>query len=128
MATEQEQLVITIKAESDLSDYQYRCVRVVNSGYGTLAVGTADDVIGIQLNKPAGRDRALKVAIGGHVKAITSAGVTVGDYVSSTDAGGGLIKGEFGLSKILGQALTTSGGSGEYVEMAIEKWIYYNDT
>ncbi len=127
MATEQDQLVITIKAEGDLSSNQYRAVKVVNSGYGTLATGTADDVLGIQLNTPAGRDRALKVCIGGHTKAITGAAVTVGSYLS-VESAGSLKIGEFGLSKIIGYAITSTSGSGEYTEMAIEKWIYYNDT
>ena len=127
MATEQDQLVITVKAEADLSLYQYRAVRVVNSGYGTLALGTADDIIGIQLNKPAARDRALKVAIGGHVKAICGdSSITAGDYVGVHSIGQ-LRKAEYGLSKIIGQAITDAGGSAEYFEMAIEKWIYYND-
>ena len=127
MASEQEQLVITMKAEGDLSSYQYRAVKVVNSGYGTLATGTADDIIGIQLNKPAAYGRALKVVIGGHTKAISEASISAGDYLG-LGSGGALKKGEFGLSKIVGIALTDGGGSGQYVEMAIEKWIYYNDT
>lgn len=127
MASEQEQLVITMKAEADLSSYQYRAVKVVNAGYGTLATGTADDIIGIQLNKPSGYGRALKVCIGGHTKAISEASVSTGDYVG-LGSGGALKPGEFGLSKIVGIALSDSGGSGQYIEMAMEKWIYYNDT
>ena len=122
MATEQEQITITLKAEADLSSYQYRAVKVTNSGYGTLALSSADTAIGIQLNKPAAYGRALKVCIGGHTKAIAGAAVTIGKVGLIT--AGALQTLTTTGDNILGYALTTASGTGVYFEMIVNPSVY----
>ena len=128
MATEQEQIVITLKAEADLSAYQYRCVRIQNAGYGTLTTGsTTDNVLGIQQNKPAGRDRELKVCIDGLTKVYSGESIGVGDFVSPF-GGGGIKLGETddGAPRIIGQAITSASGSGELIELVLGKSLNWN--
>lgn len=124
MASEQEQMAITLKAEGDLSAYQYRGVKMTNEGYGTLATGSQDAIIGIQLNKPPVYGAALKVCIDGHTKAVAGAAVSVQDYV------GVFNNGYFkpcnnGSAQIVGAALTAASGSGALFELAMEKWVRY---
>lgn len=130
MATEQEQVNITLKAEADLSSYQYRCVKMTNSGYGTLSSGsTADTVFGIQQNKPAGRDRSLKVCIDGLTKVYSGESIAVGDFVSPYGAGS-VKKGESNAggtaSRLIGQSITTASGSGELIEIILGKSLNWN--
>ncbi len=128
MSTEQEQMNITMKAEADLSPYQYRCVRVQNAGYGTLSTGsTTDNAIGIQQNKPGGRDRALKICIDGYTKVYAGESVAVGDHVSPF-GGGSVKKGESddGAPRIIGQAVTSASGSGELIEIILGKSLYWS--
>ena len=122
MATEQEQICITLKAEGDLSSYQYRAVKVTNSGYGTLALATSDIAVGIQLNKPAAYGRALKVCVGGHTKAIAGDAVTIGRV--GMHSAGALATISTTQSNLLGYALTTASGTGVYFEMIVCPSIY----
>jgi len=130
MASEQDQICITLKAEADLSSMQYRAVKMTNAGYGTIALATSDVLLGILQNKPAAYGREMKVCIAGHTKAVAGdASVAAGEYVGLFPGGPGcLAEAPYGLTKILGVALTTASGSGALFEMAIEKWVYYNDT
>lgn len=118
MALEQEQIVITVKAEGDLSGHQYRAIKVTNAGYGTVAQATTDVVIGILMNKPAAYDRAAKVCIGGLTKAIAGAAISTIGLVSvlnngllctSTDTPGNWTA----------KNITTAAGSAEYVEIIL---------
>ncbi len=120
MATEQEQICITIKAEADLSSYQYRVLNMTNSGYGTVALhsGTQTMIIGVLQNKPAARDRAAKVCVAGHTKVIAGAAISTLGFVGLHSDGA--VQADTTVShNILGQNLTTAAGSGEYVEMIL---------
>ena len=118
MASEQEQINITIKAEGDLSTFQYRAVNVVASGYGTVSSGTADELIGILQNKPAAYGRAAKVCVAGHTKAIAGAAITSLGPVGVLNAGYLQTVATDGAS-IMGYNLTTASGSGSYFEMIV---------
>ena len=130
MASEQDQISITLKAEADLSAMQYRAIKMTNEGYGTMALGTADVVIGILQNKPTAYGRAAKVCIAGHTKAVAGdSSVAAGEYVAVFPGGPGcLAQGDYGKSKIVGVALTTASGTGALFELAIEKFVWYDDT
>ncbi|KKK82877.1 hypothetical protein LCGC14_2799000 [marine sediment metagenome] len=130
MASEQDQLCITLKSEADFRNFQYRAVKMTNEGYGTMALATADVLLGILQNKPAAYGRSMKVCIAGHTKAVAGdATVGAGEYVGLFPGGPGcLAQAPYGLTKILGVALTTASGTGALFEMAIEKWVYYDDT
>lgn len=122
MAIEQEQITISIVAEADLSSYQYRVITSTNAGYGTVATGTSEVLIGVLLNKPAARDRPAKVCIGGHTKAIAGAAISSLGYVGIHSAGAiGLIT---TTANALGRNLTTAAGSGEYVEILVNPFLF----
>lgn len=130
MATEQEQVNITLKAEADLSSFQYRCVKMTNSGFGTLSSGgTFDSVLGIQQNKPGGYGRALKVCIDGLTKVYAGESIAVGDFVSPF-GGGSVKKGESNAAgtatRLIGQSITTAGGSGQLIEIILGKSLNWN--
>ena len=121
MASEQEQLNITLKAEGDLSSYQYYAVNVTNSGYGTIAAGSAAYTVGILQNKPAAYGRAAKVCVAGHTKAIAGAAISTIGYVEVLNHG--LVQGVSTQShNVIGINTTTAAGSGEYVEILLGRW------
>ncbi len=112
MATEQAQLCMSIKAECDMSSAQYRAVGVTNSGYGTVASGSAAYIIGILQNKPAAYGREAKVAVAGHTKAVAGAAMTSLGYVECLNYGlVGLVSTE--SHNVIGRSITTAAGSGE---------------
>ncbi len=118
MASEQEQLNITLKAEGDLSGKQYRAMQIVNSGYGTTSVGTADYIVGILQNKPNAYGRPALIVTDGHTKAIAGGAISTIGYVGIHSDGA--IQGvSTSCRSIIGVNLTTAAGSGEYVEMLL---------
>jgi len=124
MASEQDQIVITLKAEADMSAYQYRGVSITNEKFGTLASSSQSVVLGIQMNKPQVYGAPLSVCVDGHTKAVAGAAGCVGNYVCVCYAG--LFKPcNNGSAKIVGVALTAASGSGALFELAIERWIRY---
>ncbi len=124
MATEQDQICITVKAEGDLSSYQYRFIKVTNSGYGTTPAndGTAEHIIGILQNKPTAYGRAAKVCIAGHSKVIAGAAMTSIGWVGHLNAGMAQLVTTGGYCTY-GRNITTAAGSGTYVEMIVAPGI-----
>ena len=122
MATEQEQICITVKAEADLSSYQYRFVKVTNAGYGTLPAndGTAEHIIGVLQNKPAAYGRAARVAIAGHTKVLAGAAISSIGWVGHLNAGYAQAI-TAGITTTQGRNITTAAGSGEYVEILLDQ-------
>ncbi len=122
MTTEQEQICITVKAEADLSSYQYRLMTMTNSGYGTLCLhsGTVGIMLGILQNKPAAYGRAAKICIAGHTKAIAGAAITTLGHVGIHSAGALQAAVTYNYS-LVGINITTAAGSGEYFEMIVDR-------
>ena len=120
MATEQDQICITVKAEGDLSGHQYRLMKMTNAGYGTtcLQTGTQAVMLGILMNKPSAYGRAAKICIFGHTKAVAGAAIsTLGFIGAGTDGCVAAVTTE--SHKIIGQNLQTAAGTGELIEVLI---------
>ena len=120
MATEQEQMTFTVKAEADLSTKQYRLMQMTNVGYGTtcLHTGTSAVMLGILLNKPAAYGRAAKICEFGHTKAVAGAAISALGFIGA--GSDGCVAAVVTLNhKIIGQNLQTAAGSGELIEVLI---------
>ncbi len=125
MSTEQDQICITVKAEGDLSSYQYRFVKVTNSGYGTIPAndGTTQHIIGVLQNKPSAYGRDAKVCVAGHTKVLAGAAISSIGFIGHLNAGYAQAVSTQGYY-IYGRNITTTAGSGEYVEMILSSCIF----
>ena len=125
MASEQDQMCITLPASHSMTAMQYKCVKIAAPGVVSLSTGTADITIGILQNKPLGSCEA-KVCIAGHTKVRADATVTTGEYLIASPLGGGGVEGATATpsERVIGVALTTAAGTGEYLEMLVERWVY----
>lgn len=89
MAYEQAQTKITVQANADLSSYQFRAVKAVNSSGTAQAAlcGTGQQALGILQDKPAAQGRAAQVCVLGVTKAVAGGTVTAGSMVASDSTG-----------------------------------------
>jgi len=121
MATEQEQICITVKAEGNLSAKQYRLMQMTNAGYGTTCLhsGTQAVMLGILQNKPAAYGREAKICILGHTKAVAGAAISsLGFIGAGTD---GCVAAVITQShNMIGRNLQTAAGTGELIEILID--------
>ena len=120
MASEQEQICITVKAEADLSTKQYRLMQMTNAGYGTTCLhsGTQQVMLGILQNKPAAYGRAAKICVLGHTKAVAGAAISTLGFIGAGSDGCVAAVATPGHNMI-GQNIQTAAGTGEHIEVLI---------
>ncbi|MFW9991925.1 MAG: hypothetical protein ACFFD4_07675 [Candidatus Odinarchaeota archaeon] len=121
MATEQEQVCITVKAEGDLSGKQFRLMQMTNAGYGTTCLhsGTQAVMLGILQNKPAAYGRSAKICTMGLTKAVAGAAISsLGFIGAGTDGCVAAVSTE--SHNIIGRNLQTASGTGELIECIID--------
>ena len=110
MATEQEQICISLEAAHDLSAFQY-CVAGINAA-GRVAVGGADGTaIGILQNK-AGSLCAAKICIAGLSKVRGTGSINEGDWLCCGH-GGKVVATTTSKDVTIGQVVTATGGGTE---------------
>lgn len=119
MATENLGKCITVPAGADLSASQYCFVKLNSSGQAVLP-STGGDAIGILQNNPNAAGQAAVIMVGNGVSKLkAAAATTLGDYVSTDNAGKGLdnATGDYRL----GQYLEAATGANQIVSVLFEK-------
>jgi len=107
---------ITRVAGADLSDSQYRFVKVGSDGRVVLS-GNGERAVGVTGGKAA-ENRAIEVAFSGRVLVIAGAAVTAGDKVQS-DANGAVIT-QASTGIVCGEALETASQAGELISVLLD--------
>lgn len=114
MALERNLTIISLPAAADLSTDQFHLVAINASGQVALATGTADKVIGVLYNKPAGTNHPADVVIAGVARVVSGGSVAPGDLIVSDGAGFG-IAGTGVTSQTLGRALSAEATGSGYI-------------
>lgn len=122
MAFTNQDVRLTFSAAADLSNFQYRAVRMTGAQQVNVAsLNTAKTAVGILLNKPQAAGRAADVAIGGVTKAYAGAAVTAADLLTH-DASGYVITATSG-TMVLGRALETAGAIGDAISVILHPYF-----
>ncbi len=110
---------ISRPAGADLSSNLHRILFVEDDGQVNVNSSNATACLGILLNKPSAADQAARVAIvGSVVKCEAGAAVAERAAIRAVTGGRGsatVVGGDF----IVGHALTTAAGSGEFFELEV---------
>lgn len=122
MAVTQEGIDITVPAAADLSGVQFRAMIIDTNGQGTTS-GANGKVIGILQNKPAAAGRAAQIRIVGVSKLQGGAAFAEQDYIASNAQGFGTAAASLN-DEVFAQALTQSGGSGDIMDVLIQRFRY----
>jgi len=128
MAYEETLTSQSYDADSDLSESQYKIVKVVADDAVDTASGSTDNVIGVLQGTPESGNSA-NVATAGITKVVAGEGVSAGDLVTSdadgkaqvavvSDAAG--VLGD--MTRILGKVVNGAGDD-EYASVLIDKQI-----
>jgi len=86
MAYEESLVCVTLESSGDLSDYQYRLVKVATDGQVELCSAAAQ-AVGVLQNKPGDEGQAASVAVAGITKLVAASGVSAGDVLESAANG-----------------------------------------
>jgi len=130
MAYEETLVTQSYKAESDLSDSQYRLVKVSAEDTVDLAAGSTDDIIGVNQGT-SDSGEAAAVAVSGVTKVAASEDISAGDLVMSNDDAkaqkvtsvADVTSGDLSdMTKLLGKVVSGA-GAGEYASVLIDKQI-----
>lgn len=87
MAVEQPGQAESLQAAADLSDWQFRFVKLDANGQVAKVTANTDQPYGILQDKPAAQGRAAYVMINGISKLVGAANLAKGDFIG-TDATG----------------------------------------
>lgn len=114
-AYEENAHVVSVNANTDLSTYQHRFVKLTNaSGEARLVVcGDGEDAFGVLTDKPNAAGIPGRVAVGGIVKVQAGGAFNAGVRVSS--GANGKVNAVGTGDKVLGWAMKTSSGDGHIV-------------
>jgi len=130
MAYEEGLELKNFEASADLSEKQYRIVKVSADNTANVVGGSTDDAIGVLQGTPESGDSAA-VATGGITKISTGATLSAGDLVTADsngqaipvvavpDVSSGTLS---DMVKILGKVVNGAGSS-EYASVLIDKQI-----
>lgn len=121
MAYDSTKLTIgTLVAAADLSTKQYYLVKLSAANTVNVCAATTDIPIGVLTNKPAAGE-ACEITFFGVEKVKCGAGITAGNTIGTDNSGLAVAKTpgtDVGDYKI-GQAITTSSNSGEFITAII---------
>lgn len=109
---------VTLEADADLSDYQYRVMRI--SGARRCNVNTGDTnttVIGVLQNNPSSQ-QAATVAFIGRSKVKCGAAVTAGGYITSNASGKAIDAGSGDM--VIGRALEATNAEDEVFQALLQ--------
>jgi hypothetical protein len=101
-------------ADTDLSSYQYRAVKLDSDGEIILASDANDRAVGVLQDAPSAAGRGCLVAVGGVTKAIAGAAITAGSAVE-VGTGGKFVT--LTTGPIAGIAYTSAGDVDEQFSM-----------
>lgn len=88
MAYEEALKTMTFEAAADLSDLQFRIVKLTGEREVNKATGSSDNLLGILQGEPESGESA-EVAVGGISKIEFASDVSVGDWITSDSDGKG---------------------------------------
>ena len=113
-------IVITQTATADLSGSQYRLVKVDTNTDGNVVIcgAVTDKPLGVLLNKPAA-GQAATILCAGVTQLASGAAVANGDTIGVDITGRGVNQAPVNANPVFGQALSTSGGAGQIITVAI---------
>lgn len=90
MATERPGKSVSFQAAADLSDWQFRFVKLDANGQVAKVTATTDQPFGILQDKPAAQGRAANIMLDGRSKLVMGANVAKGDFIGTDATGRGI--------------------------------------